>query len=284
MSRFFCDSNCELDYNRFDEFDIELIKMPYTIDGQEYAYDLGRNTDLKDFFAKMRAGSVAKTQALNELNYTEYFEPFLKKGEDILYVTFTHKMSATFLYMDNAIKDLLAKYPERKITTVDTMHISMGAGFIVYEAAKLHKSGATDEQIVKFVEEFRQKVNTYFTVDDLVYLKRGGRLSSFKALMGTMLNLKPIIYTNKEGALESLTKAKGRKKALIMLLEKLETNNIDLSYPIVIIDADCKDGNNFLVDIIKEKYNNANIWTQDIGPVVGAHCGPDTVGVIFVSK
>ena len=284
MSKFFCDSNCELDYKRFDELGIDcLIKMPYTVNGEESAYDLGRSGTSKEFFDKMRAGAVVKTQALNQINYIEYFEPVLAGGDDILYVTFTHKMSATFESMKAAIEELKEKYPDRKITWVDSKGISMAAGMVVYYAAKMHNEGKSDEEVVAFVESFREKVKTYFTVEDLVYLKRGGRLSSFKALMGTILNLKPII-TIEDGALVSNEKANGRKKALHTLLDKLSVDGIDTNYPLIIVDADSKDDAILVKEMALEKYPDIAIWNIDVGPVIGCHCGPGTVGLMFVKK
>ena len=167
MSRFFCDSNCELWYDKIEKLGIDYISMPYTIGGEEYYYDLGKNTDNRAFFDRMRGGAVAKTSALNEADYIGYFEPVLKGGEDIIYVTFSHKMSGTFDSMNKAIEKLKADYPDRKITVVDSTHISMAAGLVVYFAALKHNEGASDEEVVKFVEEFRDRVKCYFTVAGL---------------------------------------------------------------------------------------------------------------------
>lgn len=284
MSKFFCDSNCELWFSRFDDLNLSLIKMPYTIDGVESSYDLGRKGDNRDFFNKMRGGANVKTQALNMMDYIDYFEPVLSSGEDILYVTFTHAMSATFNSMNQAIEELKAKYPERKITTVDTKKISMGAGMVIYYAAKMHNDGANDEDVVKFVETFRDKVKVYFTVDDLVYLKRGGRLSAFKAMMGTILNMKPIISMSDDGKLVNIGTVKGRKKAIHTVVDYLSSDLVDTSYPISIMNGDTDEDTEFTVSLIKEKYPDVEIWQQLIGPVVGCHCGPETIGMIFVSK
>ena len=152
MSVFFCDSNCELWYDKVEELGINFISMPYTIDGEEYYYDLGKNTDSKQFFDKMRKGASAKTSALNMNDYVDIFEPVLANGDDVLYVSFSHKMSGTFNSLNLAKEELLAKYPDRKITVVDTENISMGAGIIVYFAAKLHNEGASDDEVIRFVE------------------------------------------------------------------------------------------------------------------------------------
>ncbi len=283
MSVFFCDSNCELDYNRADELKVSLIKMPYTVNGEEFFYDLGRSGSTKDFFDKMRAGAAVKTQALNQNDYIEHFEPVLKSGQDIIYVTFSHKMSATFESMKMAIEELKKTYPQRTVKWVDSYGISMGAGEVVYQAALKHNAGATDDEVISFVEQIRQKMSLYFTVDDLIYLKRGGRLSSFKAMMGTILNLKPII-SMVEGALISQEKEKGRKKAIFKMVEKLETDGCDFSYPVIVLDADNFADGEILKELVQEKYPQAQIWRLDIGPVIGCHCGPDTVGITFFRK
>jgi DegV family protein with EDD domain len=283
MSVFFCDSNCELWYDKVEELGIKFISMPYTIDGQEYYYDLGKETDNKEFFDKMRKGASAKTSALNMNDYVDIFEPVLANGDDVLYVSFSHKMSGTFNSLNLAKEELLAKYPDRKITVVDTENISMGAGIIVYFAAKLHNEGASDDEVIKFVEDIRERSCCYFTVGDLEYLKRGGRLTSFKALMGTLLNLKPIIKCI-DGKLENIEKAKGRKKSIFTLIDYLEKDEVDTSYPIVVITADSPEDEEIIYNSIKEKYPDADIWRQLIGPVVGSHCGPDTLGVVFIAK
>lgn len=282
MSKFFCDSNCELWFDKVESLGINFISMPYTVGDNEYYYDLGKNTDNRKFFEDMRKGAVPKTSALNMQNYIDYFEPVLKQGEDIIYVTFSHKMSATFESMAKAIEQLKQTYPERTVSVVDTKHISMAAGIVVYYAAKLHNEGASDEEVVKFVESFRERVKCYFTVSNLIYLKRGGRLSSFKAFVGTLFDIKPII-SNIDGKLENIEKSKGRKKSLKDLTGYLEKDKVDLSYPIVIMNADCDPDSDYTVSAIREKYPDAEIWEQLVGPVIGSHCGPDTIGMIFVA-
>lgn len=284
MSRFFCDTNGEIWFTRFDELNVSCIQMPYTVNGEERYYDLGRNTDNRKFFADMRKGASVKTQALNENDYLEYFEPILAGGEDIIYVHFSRAMSGTFNSMDRAIETLRQKYPDRTITTVDTKRISMGAGMVMYYAALKHNEGASDSEVAEFVEHFREKVKVYFTVDDLVYLKRGGRLSAFKAMMGTIFSIKPIISMSEGGELVNILNAKGRKKALRTVVEYLDSDKVDTNYPISIMNADTDEDTQMTIDLIKEKYPSAEIWQQTVGPVVGCHCGPDTIGMIFVSK
>ncbi len=284
MSKFFCDTNCEIWYEKAEQLGINVIKMPYTIGNEMFFYDLGKEIDCKAFFDAMRNGESAKTQALNMDEYVDYFEPVFAQGEDIIYVTFSQSMSGTFNSMRLAIDTLSEKYPERKITVVDACSISCGAGIIVEEAAKLHKSGASDTDVVNFIEYFKKKTKIYFTVNDLKYLVRGGRLSAVAGALGTFLNLKPIIGVDENGKLASLAKVNGRKKAIHTLASKLVSDNIDTSYPVILLHADSEEDVKIMEAAVLQKYADAKIEIQLVGPVVGAHCGPDTLGIVFVCK
>lgn len=156
MSIFFTDSDCELWFDKVDAENIRFFPMPYVVNGEEYFYDMGRNTDTKAFFDKMRGGAAVKTCALNMQDYIAAIEPFYAAGEDIIYVSFSHKMSGTFDSLRMALKKLQEVYPDRKTTVVDTKAISAAGGLIAYEAAKLHNAGASDEEVVAFVEKFRE--------------------------------------------------------------------------------------------------------------------------------
>ena len=286
MSVLFFDSNSELWYTKADELGLtNLIGMPYNIDDEdEQAYDLGRNTDFDAFFNKVKAGSTARTSALNVQNYIDYFEPVLARGEDILYVHFSSAMSGTFEYMKQAIELLKEKYPDRKIQYVDTLRISIGEGLIVYDVAKMWKNGATDEEIIDYVEKERLKYNVNFVVDDLKHLKRGGRLSTTSCVFGTLLNIKPILCVSDEGMIIKQEVAKGKKKALVQLFEK--TKNADINHAIVITHAQAEDEAKELFEMIKDYFSGQNVemWIQPIGPTVGTHCGAGTVGVAFKEK
>ncbi len=284
MSVLFIDTNCELWHTKAKELGIKnIIRMPYTICDKEYFYDLGEKYDPKEFFGLMRKGNMPITSCLNAENYKEYFEPFFKNGEDILYVSFSSKMSGTFTFLDIAIKELSQQYPDAKFTRFDTKGISMSAGISVYYAAKMYKEGKSFEEIIKFLERFVPKVNMAVTPESLVYLKRGGRLSAAHATIGSILQVKPIIRLNDEGALESAMKVNGRKKAIATIAEQVIQNVRETDkYPITVLDADCQEDAQFLVDKIKAALPHAEIWTWPTGPVIGTHCGPGTVGVIYI--
>ena len=281
-SVFFTDTDCEMLYTDAESLGMHVIGMPYTINNQEYVYDFGKNTDIDKFYADMRAGAIATTAALNTQDYLNYFEPVLAEGNDILYVHFSSELSGTFDYMNTAINILKEKYPERKITCFDTKNICLGAGIQAIEACKLHNSGASDEEVVQFLTEFKDKVSVYFYVESLQYLKRGGRISSVSAVVGTMLNIKPIL-TVKEGKIEKLTTVKGTKKALEFIVDKFEKEyNNDDKYEVFILDADNKNTGDELAEKIRQTGKNVSIRRLFVGPVIGAHAGPGTCGVIFV--
>lgn len=286
MSIFFTDSNSEIWYDKVENLGIQYISMPYTLDGVEMGYDLGKTHDFKGFFDRIKKGVIPKTSALSPDNYIDIFEPFLMEGHDILYVHFSSALSATFNFMNTAIEELKVKYPNRTIKTVNTLNISLGAGIIAYEAAKLHKSGASDDEVIAFVETFREQLAVYFVVNSLQHLKRGGRVSATQAAIGTMLGIKPILKVEKDGKLASFSKANGMKKAISELVEKLKTEGShDNKYPIGILHADAEEDAVILKEKVQEIVGeNSEIWLQSVGPTVGTHCGPGTLGLVFHTK
>lgn len=286
MSVLFCDTDCELWYDKAEALGIKVIEMPYTLDGKEYYYDLGKKTDFRHFYDRMRAKSMPTTAALNTYDYLEYFEPVLKNGDDIFYIAFSRQLSGTFEHMDKAIEELKEKYPDRKITVFDTLSISMGAGFQVYYAAKLWKDGATDEELLKYLHDLSKHTSTYFAVNDLFHLKRGGRLSGAAATVGTMLGVKPILKITDEGKLIPAFKEKGIKKVIAKLASLIKENGDKFDeYDIFLIGADCDNELNQLKDKILEVTDGkATVHTQIVGPVIAAHCGPGTLGAIFYNK
>lgn len=286
MSVMFCDSNSEILYNELEKLGVKGIKMPYTLNSDMYYYDFGEKTNMKDFFDKIKAGVVAKTQALNPDDYVNYFEPVLKAGKDIIYVHFSSAMSGTFNYMKIAIDELLEKYPERKITTCDTLSITMGTGLMVLEAVKMHKEGKSDEEIKEWVEANNQKFTVAFAVDDLFYLKQGGRLKASTALIGSILGIKPICRVSEDGKIETFNKVNGRRKAINFLADYVKEKGRDLeNSEIYVLNADCEGDSKILVEEIRARVGgNLTIKEQSIGPVIGAHCGNNVIGVAFLSN
>ena len=285
MYQLLCDSNCELWHTIVKELGLNLIKMPYVMDGEERFYDMGETHDFKAFFDHMRAGGTPKTAALNEYAYTEYFEPILARGEDIYYITFSHQMSGTFNAMKNVIAQLKEKYPEREIRFKDSKLISLGSGFITYYGALKYKEGATMDELDAYLDELIEHTSTYFVVDDLTYLYRGGRVSGTSKFVGNLLGIKPILYFNEEGKILNIAKAKGFKKALSTLLGYMKEKGSELDkYKVYILQADCEKEAEGFADSIRAQFGNLDIEIQPVGPVIGAHCGPGTIGLVFHSK
>ena len=285
MSVFFTDTDCEMYYTDAEELGMHVIGMPYTIKNKEYVYDYGKNIDIKQFYEDMRAGEIATTSALNSQDYIDYFEPIFAAGEDILYVHFSSELSATFDHMQTALDILKEKYPERKVTTFDTGNICVGAGIQAIEACKLHNAGASDEEVIEFLKEFKERVAIYFYVDSLQYLKRGGRISAASAVVGTMLNIKPILSVTQKGKLEKLTTVKGKNKAIDYMLDKFiaEYNN-NPKYEVFVLDADNKEIADKFAEKVRNTGKDVSLRRFSIGPVIGAHSGPGTVGIIFIKK
>lgn len=285
MSVLFTDSDCELWYDQLEKLNIKNIEMPYTIDNNEYFYDLGKTTDFKDFFDRLRKGSMAQTSALNSENYKDIFEPVFASGQDILYISFSHAMSGTFNQLRLAIRELKEKYPERKLTLFNTNSISYAAGLQAVESAKMKLNGASDEEIIEFLKEFTNQTCCYFIVDDLMHLKRGGRLSTMSAIAGTVLGIKPVLTFNENGALKVVNKIIGRKSAMNFLVNTVVNDAIcPEKYEVVVMDADARDEAEQISKMIKEKRPELNVRNQTVGPVIGAHCGPNLLAVVYVAK
>lgn len=277
------DSDCDLWYNQLDELNIQNIQMPYSVEDTVYFYDLGKTTDFKTFYNNLRKEKRAATSSLNAEEYKDIIEPIFKNGEDILYICFSHEMSGTFNQLRTAVKELKETYPDRKLTMFNTKAISVPAGIQAIEAAKLKQKGASDEDIVKFLKDFANRVGCYFAVDNLMHLKRGGRLSSTAAFAGTLLNIKPVLTFDEKGSLKVINKLMGRKK-IINFLAQEAIDNADMLYDIYVLDADCREDGEIIKNIIMQKHPKANIINQTVGPIVGVHCGPGVLAVIYVTK
>lgn len=286
MYQLFCDSNCELWHTTVKELGLNVIKMPYTVDGTNITfYDMGENTDFEGFFKAMREGATPKTQALNESEYIDYFEPVLARGEDIYYVAFSSQMSGTFNAMNSAINTLKEKYPDRTIMCKDTKTICMGTGLIVYYAAKKYKEGATMSELDEYLTDLVEHTATYFAVEDLTYLYRGGRVSGVSKVVGNLLGLKPVLYFNEEGKILNIAKPKGFKKALSTLKDYITQKGSELDkYAMVVLHADNEKIAKAFADDLQATFNVPEMIFQPIGPVIGSHAGPGTIAVMFHSK
>lgn len=283
---FMTDSDSDLPFRYVDAYDLKMVYMPYIVDGVEYLDDLGRNGKQAEYFENMRNGTVPVTSLLPTPVYVEYFEPILAEGKDILFIAFSSKMSGTIQNVFAAREELLEKYPGRVIRVVDTLSISAPMSLLLHRAYKLYKEGKTMEEVAGWVEANRLRAHAFFTVDDLKYLKRGGRISAVAATVGTMLDLKPVIVITREGSMVSVEKIRGRKAALRYLADKTAENIEDAEgQEVMILHADAKEDADRLEALIRERLPNVGGVNQEfVGPVIGAHCGPGTVAACFMGK
>ena len=283
---FFTDSDSDLPFRFVDELELNMVYMPYMVDGKEYFDDLGRNGKEKEFFDAMRKGAAPVTSLLPTAAYEEYFEPVLASGRDILFAAFSSQLSGTIQNIYAAREELLQRYPERRMIVVDTLSISLPQSILVLKAHELYRQGKTMDEVAAWLEENKSRSQAFFTVDDLTYLRRGGRISAVAATVGTMLDLKPIITEGRNGKLLSTDKVRGRKQALRTLAE-LAAQNIDdpAEAEMYVLHADAPEDADRLAQLLREKISGlGNISIRYVGPVIGAHCGPGTVAVCFFGK
>ncbi len=283
---FMTDSDSDLPYKYVDQYDLKMVYMPYIVNGVEYLDDLGRNGKQAEYFQKMREGMAPVTSLLPTAVYLEYFEPILQEGRDILFIAFSSRMSSTINNVYAACEELKVKYPDRQILVVDTLSISAPMTILLHRAYKLNEEGKSMDEIAQWLNENKLRVHAWMTVDDLKYLKRGGRISSFAATMGTVLDLKPIIILTREGGMASAEKVRGRKAALRYLADKTaEFIENPEEQDVFILHADAIEDADRLEALIRERVPKLRgVEKYFVGPVIGAHCGPGTVVSCFMGK
>lgn len=237
------------------------------------------------FYNRMREGGVAKTSAVNPEGFIEVFEPILAAGDDILYIGFSSGLSTTCNSGRIAAEKLMEKYPERKITVIDSLSASAGFGMLVYLAVRKKNEGATLDENAEYVTSLIPHMCHWFTVDDLVYLKRGGRISPTVAFVGGVLGIKPVLHMDLEGHLINIFKVRGRRASIKALADKLGELMTDKSQgPVFICHADCEGDAALLSSMIKETYGLDTDITVFTGPVIGAHSGPGTLALFFIGN
>ena len=277
------DSSCDLPQELADQLGLEVLPLEVMADGKNYRNWLdGREIGFKEFYKLAREGKELKTSAVNTAAFEEKMEKLLEEGKDILYIGFSSGLSTTYNSGEAAARELREKYHDRKIYTVDTLAASLGQGMIIYYAAKKKEAGATIEEVRDFVENEKLHMCHWFTVDDLNYLKRGGRISAATAAVGTMLSIKPVMHMDNEGHLVAVGKARGRKAALCQLLDTMGELGEGLEGQTTFIcHSDCMDDAQYVASQMKERFGVAQVNINWIGPVIGAHTGPGTIGIFF---
>ena len=280
----FTDSCCDVSPETLAKWDVTYADMTFTFVGEDKEY-IGTDISNKDFYDRMKQGAIAKTAAISAAAFTDAFEPILKEGKDILYVAFSSGLSTTVNSANMAVADLKEQYPDRKIIVVDTLAASAGGGLMVYMAVNKKNEGATLEENAAYIESLVPNHCIWFTVDDLEYLKRGGRVSPLVALAGGILGIKPILQMDDEGHLVKVSTARGRKNAIEALASKYaELSFEEKNTPIFISHAECEEDAKRLADILKERHNADVTLITEIGPVIGSHAGPGTIAMFFIGK
>lgn len=277
------DSGCDIRQNVLNEWGVPCLQLTFKFDGEDIEHTENDMT-IKDFYDAMRGGKTAKTSAINPDTFKETFEALLKDGNDVLYLAFSSGLSTTFNSARLAAEELLETYTDRKIIVVDSLCASAGQGLLLYLALQKKNEGADIETVAKYIENNKLNLCHWFTVDDLVYLKRGGRVSPTVAFVGGVLGIKPVLHVDNEGHLISKSKVRGRKAALGALLSKYEELALDKNGIVFISSADCKDDTDYMAKEFAEKYGAKVELITDIGPVIGAHAGPGTMAVFFLGK
>ena len=280
----FTDSCCDIKPELLQQWGVPYANMTFSFDGEDKEY-IGTDISNHDFYDRMRQGAHARTAAINADTFARAFTPILEEGKDILYVAFSSGLSTTVNSAHMAADDLKESYPDRKIVIVDTLAASAGGGLMVYMAIAKKNQGATIEENAAYMESLVPQHCIWFTVDDLEYLKRGGRVSPLVAFAGGVLGIKPILQMDEEGHLVKVSTARGRKKAIEAMAEKYaELSYEEKNTPIFISHAEAENDAKQLADILKQRHGAEVTLITEIGPVIGSHAGPGTIALFFIGK
>ena len=281
----FSDSCANLSDAQIDELGVNIIALKFVVDGElRPSYVKGRENNLKPFYDILRNGKVLTTSSLNEQEYIEAFTPALENGKDVLYLGFSSGLSLSFSSSLSAKATLEAKYPDRKIICIDTLAASYGQGLLVYYAAKMKNTGKTIDEIAAWNEENKLKLAHWFTVEDLIYLFRGGRVKRVSYWIGKIAQIKPVLHVDNNGHLIPVYKVIGRKKSIAKLAEKIaETITEPEKQVIFVAHGDCENDANILVEKIKSLIPVKDFVLNILDPVIGCHSGPGTLAVFALA-
>lgn len=280
------DSNTDFSPALAQELGVVIIPMEFTLSGASYLqYPDERDLSNKSFYERIAAGETTTTNQINAATFIETFERYLQAGIDVLYIGFSSGLSGTFNGSRLVAQDLSQKYPDRRILAVDSLAASMGEGLLVYHAVMQQRAGRTIDEVASWVETNRNRLAHWFTVDDLNFLKRGGRVSGAAALFGTMLGIKPVLHVDDEGHLIPVEKVRGRKNALDALVNHMaKTVEHPEEQVIFISHGNAPKDAEYIAEQVKSRFAVQNIYINYIGPVIGSHSGPGTVALFFLGN
>lgn len=279
------DSTTDLPLAYVQKENIPFISLSYIFGEESIKDDFGQSTDFTAFYKRMRASEMPSTAQINVGDYIEFFTPFLEKELDILYIAFSSNLSGSYNSSRIAMEELKEKFPNRKIAIVDSLCASMGEGLLVHLAKQKMNAGVGFDELTQWVEDTKQKVCHWFTVDDLNHLQRGGRVSKASAFIGTLMSIKPVLNVDENGRLVARDKVRGRKQALDAVVEKMAKYAVNPSQQTIFIShGDCLVDAEYVRDKIKERFGVQEIMISYVGPVIGAHSGPGTIALFFLGK
>ena len=276
------DSSANLTNKLIENFDLEIISLKYYINGEEFeSYIPGKEVDLKAFYKRIADKEKATTSLVGVDTFKKVFSEKMSEGTDVLYIGFSSGLSGTLQSAQIAAQEIQNNFPGQKLIVVDSLCAALGQGLFVYHICKLREQGKSIDECAKWADENRLHVCHWFTVDDLMYLKRGGRLSATSAILGTILGIKPVLHMDDNGKLAVVSKARGRKAALDALISHMDSTATDLKNQYVFIShGDCIEDAQYVADKIKDKVSDVLINTLE--PVIGCHSGPGTLALFFM--
>ena len=285
MSKFeiYTDSSCDLPKDIVEKYDIKVMQLEVIIDDK--APILNKDIEAKDFYQQLRDGANAKTAAMTPGYFAEHARESLENGKDILYIGFTSGLSVTYNNGAMMVDELKEEFPDRKLLSIDTLCASVGEGLLVHYAALKREEGASMEEIYEGIMAIKDKIHHQVTVNDLFFLKRGGRISATAAIAGSVLSIKPMIHVTAEGKLETIGKIRGRKSAMKDLMSKMKaTADIDSWNYVFISHGDCQEDAENVKAMVEEAYPQAKVILSDVGPVIGAHTGPGVIALCYLGN
>ena len=277
------DSSADLGPDLIDQYGIQVLPLSFTIRGLTYQdFPDHRDMDPRVFYDLLRKEEVATTAAVNVDQYIQALEPLLRDGHDVLVLAFSSGLSMTYNASSMAVEELRDKYPDRKLYTVDTLCASLGQGLLVWMAAREREQGKSIEEVRDWVVSHKLNICHQFTVDDLHFLKRGGRISATTAVVGSMLQIKPVLHVDNDGHLVNIGKARGRHGSLKALVDRMEQTAIDPREQTVFIShGDCLEDAELVAQMVKDRFGVQNVYINYVGPVIGAHSGPGTLALFY---
>ncbi|MBQ0037355.1 MAG: DegV family protein [Clostridiales bacterium] len=278
------DSCCDLTDHMANELQLEVLPLTLHMEGRDYPNDLaGSALSHEEFYRCIRQGKLATTSGVNVGQYQEAMRRVLEQGKDIVCICFSSALSTTYQSANIAANDLIPEYPDSRIYVIDSLCASLGQGLLLYLAGEQKKKGLTVDQLAEWVEKTKGHICHWFTVDDLNYLKMGGRVSSATALLGTMLSIKPVMHMSDKGMLTVVGKVRGRKASLRAMVDAVEQLGIDPeNQTMFICHGDCEDDARAMAEQLKERFGVQTVYINYIGPIIGSHTGPNTMGLFFV--